>query len=102
MHPFLTGEHTLEELTEALPAGQRDMVVLLVRTLHEQGFVIDARADQQHCRDGDQHVVIDQPAPVTDGALAALVEAAEVVLQVCAPAGPRHPVDDIRAPLSAH
>ncbi|MEO7196758.1 MAG: hypothetical protein ABIZ05_18375 [Pseudonocardiaceae bacterium] len=167
LHPFLTGDHTLEELTEALPAGQRDMVVQLVRTLHEQGFVIDARADQPHSltvaechtyaeeigfvrysldsaehrfqryrqarvtmlgdgpvltalldaglrsglrdvrvvgcgpahvarlrevvrrarRDGDQHVAIDQPAPVTDGALTALVEASEVVLQVCAPGG---------------
>ncbi|MGH3850811.1 MAG: hypothetical protein ACRDRT_14100, partial [Pseudonocardiaceae bacterium] len=48
LHPFLNGDHTLEELTGALPAAQRDMVVQLVWTLHEQGFVIDARADQPH------------------------------------------------------
>lgn len=166
LHPFLTGDHTLDELTEALPAAQRDMVGQLVRTLYEQGFVIDARVERSHsltaaecqtyaeeigfvrysldsaehrfqryrqarvtvlgsgpvltalleaglrsglrnvrvagydpaqvpqlrqvvqraCRDRDQHVEIDHSAPVTDGALAAVVEASDVVLQVCAAA----------------
>ncbi|MGH3972179.1 MAG: hypothetical protein ACRDS9_02465, partial [Pseudonocardiaceae bacterium] len=165
LQPFLTGDHTLDEVTEAWPAAQRDMVGQLVRTLYEQGFVIDARADRPHsltaaecriyaeeigfvrysldsaeyrfqcyrqarvtvlgsgpvltalleaglrsglrdvrvagcglaqvpqlrqvvqraCRDGDQHVEIGHSAPVTGGALAAVVEASDVVLQVCAP-----------------
>ncbi|MGH3827331.1 MAG: YcaO-like family protein [Pseudonocardiaceae bacterium] len=166
LHPFLTGDHTLDELIEVLPAGQRDMVVQLVRVLHEGGFVVDARADRAHslsvvecqayaeeigfvrysldsaeyrfqcyrrarvmmlgdgpvltalldaglrsglcdvrvvgcgpaqvpqlrevvrwaCRDGDQDVVIDASALVVGGGLAAVVEASEVVLQVCGPA----------------
>jgi hypothetical protein len=166
LRPFLTGDHTLDELTEVFPADQRDMVGQLVRTLYEQGFVIDVQADRPHsltaaecrtyaeeigfvrysldsaeyrfqcyrqarvtmlgsglvltalleaglrsglrdvcvagcgsaqvpqlrqvvrwaCRDGDQHVEIDHSAPVTGGALAAVIEASDVVLQVCSPA----------------
>ncbi len=48
LQPFLTGDHTLDELTEALPENQRDTVDKLVRTLHAQGFVIDALADRPH------------------------------------------------------
>ncbi len=48
LQSFMTGEHTLDELTEALPAAQRGMVDRLVRTLYEQGFVLDVRADRSH------------------------------------------------------
>ncbi len=46
--PYLTGEHKLTELTEPLPAAQRQMVTDLVSMLHQQGFVTDAHADRPH------------------------------------------------------
>jgi hypothetical protein len=166
LQPFLTGEHTLDELTAALPGDQRDTVDQLVQTLYEQGLVVDVRTDRPHSlsvaecqtyaeeigfvrysldsaeyrfqqyrqarvtligsgpvltalldtglrsglrsiriagcnqeeipqlrqvvqrarRDDDQHVDIDSSALVTDDALTAVIEASDVVLQVCTPA----------------
>jgi hypothetical protein len=165
LQPFLTGDHTLDEVTGVFPVDQRDTIGRLVRTLHEQGFVVDKQADRPHSltsaecrtyaeeigflrysldsaehrfqcyrqahvtmlgggpvlaalleaglrsglrsvrvagcdptqvdelrqvvrwasRDGDQHVDIDHPASVTGDALAALVEASDLILQVCGP-----------------
>lgn len=46
--PHLTGDRTLGELVGQLGPDQRAMVEGLVRTLHEQGFVVDAVADVPH------------------------------------------------------
>ncbi len=46
--PYLTGEHELTQLTQALSAAQRQMVTDLVGMLHAQGFVTDAREDRPH------------------------------------------------------
>ncbi|MEV6158627.1 hypothetical protein AB0L53_50705 [Nonomuraea sp. NPDC052129] len=46
--PYLTGEHSLTELTAALPADRRLMVVRLVETLAGQGFVVDAADEEPH------------------------------------------------------
>lgn len=46
--PYLTGEHELTVLTEALSVAQRQMVTDLVGMLHERGFVTDAREDRPH------------------------------------------------------
>ncbi|MEU4232923.1 hypothetical protein AB0F17_52265 [Nonomuraea sp. NPDC026600] len=46
--PYLTGEHTLAELTADLPPDRRRMVADLVQTLAGQGFVIDASDEEPH------------------------------------------------------
>ncbi|MFI9366023.1 hypothetical protein ACIG5E_33980 [Kitasatospora sp. NPDC053057] len=46
--PHLTGRHTLDELTAALPAAKRGTVRDLVLLLHRLGFVRDAREDLPH------------------------------------------------------
>lgn len=46
--PYLTGGHGLAELTAELPADRRRMVVDLVRTLADQGFVIDVADEEPH------------------------------------------------------
>ena len=46
--PHLTGERTLQELTSGLAAAKREMVERLVGVLAENGFVVDARADEPH------------------------------------------------------
>lgn len=46
--PHLTGEHGLAELTAELPADRRRMVVDLVQTLADQGFLIDAADEEPH------------------------------------------------------
>lgn len=42
LSPYLTGEHTLAQLTAALDPGQRQTVLTLVRALLDRGFAKDA------------------------------------------------------------
>ncbi|MEV5574313.1 hypothetical protein AB0L06_30125 [Spirillospora sp. NPDC052269] len=46
--PFLTGEHTLQELTGPLSPDRRDLVERLVGALAEHRFVVDARVEEPH------------------------------------------------------
>ncbi|WP_157429456.1 hypothetical protein [Actinomadura oligospora] len=46
--PFLTGEHTLRELTGPLSPDRRDLVEKLVGALAEHRFVVDARVEEPH------------------------------------------------------
>ncbi|MEV4252313.1 hypothetical protein AB0J52_03975 [Spirillospora sp. NPDC049652] len=46
--PCLTGERTLEELTEPLPPEHRRMVARLVGILSERRFVVDGRPGEPH------------------------------------------------------
>ena len=46
--PYLTGEHTLGELTESLSDERRELVERLIGVLAEQRFVTDARDEQPH------------------------------------------------------
>jgi hypothetical protein len=46
--PFLTGEHTLQELGSSLPADKRARMEALVAVLHQEGAVRDATADLPH------------------------------------------------------
>ncbi|MEV5573426.1 hypothetical protein AB0L06_25570 [Spirillospora sp. NPDC052269] len=46
--PFLTGEHTLQELTGPLSPDRRDLVERLVGALAEHRFVVDARDEEPH------------------------------------------------------
>ncbi|MFU8874100.1 TOMM precursor leader peptide-binding protein [Micromonospora sp. SL4-19] len=43
LSPYLTGEHTLAQLTATLEPGQRETVLTLVRALVSRGFAKDAR-----------------------------------------------------------
>ncbi|GAA2092723.1 hypothetical protein GCM10009801_59420 [Streptomyces albiaxialis] len=52
--PFLTGEHSLAELVEALPPEQRETVERLVGTLAEGGFVTDAVPERPHGLSADE------------------------------------------------
>jgi len=46
--PRLSGDRSLEEITQGLPDAHRKMVEDLVRTLAERRFVVDARDDRAH------------------------------------------------------
>lgn len=46
--PFLTGEHTLDDLVAPLTSGQREVVEHLVRSLHEHRLLVDALDDAPH------------------------------------------------------
>ncbi|MFF4738615.1 hypothetical protein ACFY2W_22415 [Streptomyces sp. NPDC001262] len=48
LEPFLTGRHTLDELTAALPPAHRAMVRNLVGLLQQHGFVTDASPERGH------------------------------------------------------
>jgi len=55
--PYLTGEHTLDDLVESLPVDRRAMVEGLVSALFEQGFVVDAVGDEPHGLDAEEQRV---------------------------------------------
>ncbi len=46
--PVLNGEHTLEELTDGLPAPYRDRVYEIAEVLYQNGFVRDVSRDRPH------------------------------------------------------
>ncbi|MFE1770847.1 hypothetical protein [Streptomyces sp. NPDC059008] len=48
LSPYLTGDHTVDELTAALPPAQRETVETTVRLLREHGFVTDVQDDTPH------------------------------------------------------
>ncbi|MFG3259720.1 hypothetical protein [Streptomyces sp. NPDC048172] len=52
--PFLTGEHSLAELVEALAPEQRETVERLVGALAEGGFVRDAAPERPHGLSADE------------------------------------------------
>ena len=55
--PYLTGEHTLGELTESLSDERRELVEQLVGALAEQRFVADARDERPHALDDEERDV---------------------------------------------
>ncbi|MFC0436866.1 YcaO-like family protein [Kutzneria buriramensis] len=52
--PRLTGDHTLEQLTAALPPVKADMVRRLVVALHDAKLLRDAAADEPHTLSADE------------------------------------------------
>ncbi|MFC3381527.1 TOMM precursor leader peptide-binding protein [Couchioplanes azureus] len=52
--PFLTGEHTLEQITAGLSEQRRRMVENLIAGLLQKGFVKDAGADRDHDLDAGE------------------------------------------------
>jgi hypothetical protein len=53
MAPFLTGEHALDDLVDALDEARRERIRSLVEALHSAGAVRDAAADLPHSLSAD-------------------------------------------------
>ena len=51
--PFLTGEHTLDELAGNLNGGKRDRLRALIAVLHKEGALRDASGDLPHTLPGE-------------------------------------------------
>jgi hypothetical protein len=77
MAPYLTGQPTLEELTESLPDERREIVERLVGeiverlvgTLAEQRFLVDAKAEETHGLSEEELAVYAPEMLLPDGLL---------------------------------